>query len=213
MLLILSVSATIFTLAMFFSSLSIGWRFVKKRKTGSISVYPFLATFINCLLWLQYGILREDVVLIIVNAVGILTSGICTLVYHHYTVKKDHVENRILLLIIFICGFLLHIKHLTAERAVTVLGLSSSLASICMYAAPLITTSKVISTGSTASLSLPLSSTSFINCVLWFAYGYALNDHFIVIPNALGALLAGSQLALFVIYGRSIEQEGTLHDM
>jgi hypothetical protein len=36
--------------------------------------------------------------------------------------------------------------------------------------------------------------------IMWFLYGFALNDAFIQVPNAIGALISGVQLYLFVIY-------------
>lgn len=50
------------------------------------------------------------------------------------------------------------------------------------------------------SLHLPLSILSGLNGLLWFAYGLAITDYFIAVPNGLGALLAGVQLAFIVIY-------------
>ncbi|KAK9722486.1 Putative sugar transporter [Basidiobolus ranarum] len=198
---------------MFLSSLSIGWRFVKERKTGSVSIYPFLATFTSSLLWLQYGIFKEDAVLIIVSAVGISTSSLCILAYYHYTKNKSQVKRRVFLLAIFFCSFLVLVRHLTPEIASSILGVTSSFASVCMYAAPLVTVFEVIRTKSTISLSLPLSATSFVNCILWLTYGYVFEDLFIIIPNSLGSLLTGFQLILFMIYGRNVEHEIALIDV
>lgn len=52
----------------------------------------------------------------------------------------------------------------------------------------------------TEMLPLPLILMSFIGSIQWFAFGYIADDLFLQIPNFLGALLSGTQLALFCIY-------------
>lgn len=52
----------------------------------------------------------------------------------------------------------------------------------------------------TEMLPLPLILMSFIGSVQWFAFGLIANDRFLQVPNFMGAVLSGAQLALFCIY-------------
>jgi len=57
------------------------------------------------------------------------------------------------------------------------------------YVAPLTTMLKVLRQRDSASLNGPLSTMNVINGALWFAYGLAIKDYFIALPNGTGAAL------------------------
>lgn len=74
------------------------------------------------------------------------------------------------------------------------------LVTVIFFAAPCCMLLQVIRTKTTEILPSPLILTSFIVSVQWFIVGVIVNDHFIQIPNLMGALLSGTQLLLFLIY-------------
>lgn len=71
---------------------------------------------------------------------------------------------------------------------------------VLFFAAPCCMLLEVFRKRSTEMLPLPLILMSFIGSVQWFAFGLIANDLFLQVPNFLGALLSGLQLALFCIY-------------
>ena len=64
------------------------------------------------------------------------------------------------------------------------------------YTAPLSTVYNVIRTRNASSLFWPLSTMNIINGTLWAAYGIAITDYFIWVPNAIGAVMAAVTLVL-----------------
>lgn len=75
---------------------------------------------------------------------------------------------------------------------------------VLFFAAPCCMLMDVFRKKSTDMLPLPLILMSFIGSVQWFAFGLIANDLFLQIPNLLGAMLSGTQLALFCVYPNKI---------
>ncbi|GAX20550.1 solute carrier family 50 [Fistulifera solaris] len=71
---------------------------------------------------------------------------------------------------------------------------------VIFYAAPLSTIYTVLHTQSSASIHVPTMLTNTANGVFWFAYGLAVQDWFIAIPNGLGAALGATQMVLRVLF-------------
>jgi solute carrier family 50 protein (sugar transporter) len=70
----LETLAIIFTVGMFISTVPQTLQFLKTKTTGNASIFPYLATFINCSLWCKYGILVEIKSIFIVNFIGLIVS-------------------------------------------------------------------------------------------------------------------------------------------
>lgn len=62
------------------------------------------------------------------------------------------------------------------------------------YSAPLSTVYHVLRTRNAASLYWPLCLMNLVNGSLWTAYGIAVTDYFIWVPNGIGAVLAAFTL-------------------
>ncbi len=62
---------------------------------------------------------------------------------------------------------------------------------------------KVVRTKNSASIFWPMVSVAFINTCLWVAYGIAVKDIFVWLPNGLGCGLSVLNLTLCVIYPRT----------
>ncbi len=86
------------------------------------------------------------------------------------------------------------------EDPKTLAGTLACISSLVFCGSPLASVSDVIKTKSTEKLPFLLILSSFLVTIMWFLYGFALNDAFIQVPNAIGALISGVQLYLFVIY-------------
>lgn len=71
---------------------------------------------------------------------------------------------------------------------------------VLFFAAPLTMLFHVVRVKNSESLPFPLIASSFFVSLQWFVYGLLIDDTFVQVPNFLGCLLSGTQLALFVIY-------------
>ena len=70
------------------------------------------------------------------------------------------------------------------------------------YAAPLSTILEVVRSKCSSTLHWPLVLMNTINGALWLAYGLAIHDYFIWVPNGVGALVGLFLLALILVYPR-----------
>jgi hypothetical protein len=84
-----------------------------------------------------------------------------------------------------------------------VVGLVTNMLLVIFYAGPLSTIRTVMCrVKHTASIHIPTMITNTLNGVFWAAYGYAVADPFISVPNSLGAGLGLVQVLLYLLYPR-----------
>ena len=91
---------------------------------------------------------------------------------------------------------------LTEDMQQWIVGITANLNLLYFYAAPLSTIALVLQTKSTASIHVPTMMVNTANAVFWTAYGMAVLDYFIFVPNGCGALLGLVQMALCVLFPR-----------
>jgi solute carrier family 50 (sugar transporter) len=83
-----------------------------------------------------------------------------------------------------------------------VVGVTVNLNLVIFYASPLSVIWAVLSSRSSSKIHIPTMMGGFLNGTFWAAYGVAVLDAFIAVPNALGALLGVIQIVLCVIFPR-----------
>jgi solute carrier family 50 protein (sugar transporter) len=74
---------------------------------------------------------------------------------------------------------------------------------VFFYGAPLSTIWKVLSQKNTNTIHIPTLVTNTLNGTFWFAYGLAIQDWFIAVPNGMGAALGVVQVILLVLFPRT----------
>lgn len=79
-------------------------------------------------------------------------------------------------------------------------GYLSCTITVLFFAAPCCSLMDVFRKKSTEMLPFPLILMSFLVSVQWLVFGILAQDMFLQVPNALGAMLSGTQLLLFCIY-------------
>ena len=82
----------------------------------------------------------------------------------------------------------------------TTIGLFCNAVLLVYYASPLTTIKEVLEKRDASSLYWPISCANFVNGMSWATYGLALNDWLLFAPNAVGAALGASQMALIRAY-------------
>ena len=160
-----------------------------------------LCSFLNCILWSDYGLITNQFLLYLANGLG----GTITLIY--ITIFLIHVADRKVLLSLFYNFFLIcciveiyFVFYYLVPFKVT--GIIANIFNVLMYAAP---GEKIYQICKGASYQLiPIWSTigGTACSTSWMCYGFYQNDYYVVIPNALGVLASIVQIVIFVIYRR-----------
>jgi solute carrier family 50 protein (sugar transporter) len=109
-----------------------------------------------------------------------------------------------IILIWTVCVSFISFVHSFDDRArVLIVGCLVNLNLVFFYGAPLSTTYTVLSDKKSDSIHIPTMITNTLSASFWTAYGLAVEDPFIYVPNGLGALLGVVQIILCVLFPRS----------
>ncbi|CAF0891629.1 unnamed protein product [Adineta ricciae] len=195
---------TISTIGLFLTGVQICNRIYRMRSTGDISGFPFVATMVNCTLWLLYGYVGNNSTIVIVNFIGASLELIYALFYLQYTPDRNSFMRLIGMAAAFLATVAFYLLYIVSDRATASLhaGVVASFATVIMFGSPLASLKEVIQKQSTESLSLPLCFANLVVPAEWVLYGILINDKFVQVPNFLGAILGLIQVFLFYKYPR-----------
>nr|QHT64208.1 sugar efflux transporter 6 [Litchi chinensis] len=190
--------------------------FIQIMKKGSVeqfSPFPYLATLVNCMVWVMYGLpmVHPNTILVLtINAGGTALECFYIGIFLFYSDKEKRLKVYLVLLVelIFISLLLIVVLTLlhTTEKRSMVVGIICIVFNIMMYASPLFVMKLVITTKSVEYMPFFLSLASFGNGVAWFIYSFLPFDKYIAIPNGLGTLFSMAQLLLYACYYRSTQR-------
>ncbi|XP_072028769.1 sugar transporter SWEET1-like isoform X2 [Amphiura filiformis] len=198
----LSILCTITTIGLFLSGSRVCQKILRQGNTQNVSIMPFLSTFINCIMWLKYGILKPDGLLMLVNATGATLAGIYLVIYYLYAQDKDKIHRSLLYGGFLLYSVLVYVKFYLEdiESSLSTLGPVGICTMVMMFGSPLSTVAQVCRTKSTESVPFAMSLATFLTALEWLVYGRIVGDFYIEFPNFLGSVLGLIQLLLFVWY-------------
>ncbi|EYU33494.1 hypothetical protein ABFS82_05G065000 [Erythranthe guttata] len=210
---IVGVIGNIIALILFLSPVPTFYRIWKKKSVEQYSPVPYLATFINCGLWVLYGlplVHPHSTLVVTINGTGFVIEIVYLSLFLIFSDKKKRL--RLVVIVVAECVFMavlallvLTLAHTTKLRSVVV-GSICMVGNIMMYAAPLSVMKMVITTKSVEYMPFFLSLFSFLNGISWTAYALIRFDIFIVAPNGMGSLLGLAQLLLYATFYRSTKR-------
>ncbi|GLT35832.1 hypothetical protein SLA2020_102500 [Shorea laevis] len=192
-------------------------RMIRKRSTEEFSCLPYIVALLNCLFSTWYGLLVvsrrwENVTLITVNGLGIIFEVSFILIYIRFASARGKIKvaaTATSVVLVFctaaiISALVFHDHH---HRKVFV-GSVGLVASVAMYASPLVVVKQVIQTKSVEYMPFHLSLLTFLVSSIWLAYGLLRHDLFLASPNLVGIPLSIFQLVLYCKYrgGRIMEE-------
>jgi len=199
----LSASATLLALVLGLSPYKTIQEIRAQGDTSGFSFAPFLAIFVNAALACIYGFVVSNNVLIFVNGLNGIFSIYFIGQFYIYSKQKPMIRTLIMTITVGILVVIYHTSSAKENPAIRIqMGLLSNVATVIMFGSPLATMATVIKTRNAASIPVALSVASFACSTNWFLYGIVIWDYFVMIPNILGMILSGIQLALIGIYGR-----------
>ncbi|VDL73369.1 unnamed protein product [Nippostrongylus brasiliensis] len=199
----LSFSAICSTVGLFLCGIQICQRIRQRGTSEGTGSAPFLIAFISCAFWLQYGFLKNDQVVILVNVIGLVLQG-CYLAYYYSMTRNPRLLRKVIAAEFVAISLMLYAVHYAElkDKGREPLGIICVVLNIASIGAPLFQVGEVIRTKNSESLPLPLCLACFAVSLQWLLYGILVNDYVIQVPNYIATILSIVQLSLFVIYPR-----------
>lgn len=157
-------------------------------------------------LWLMYGLLLDDPTMKFVNTIGFALQSFYLLWFHVFTHNRRRLNTENFILLSFLSSVYLYGQYHPLE-GVSWVGLLACISSLIFSASPLAAVSDVIRTRSTEKLPFSMILASFLVSMLWYTYGYMINDSYVYIPNSVNTLLSGLQLSLFLVFPSKVHAE------
>ncbi|OMP02904.1 SWEET sugar transporter [Corchorus olitorius] len=211
---VVGVTGNVISLFLFLSPVPTFVQIWKKGSVEQFSPAPYLATFINCMIWVIYGLPMvhpHSTLVVTINGTGTAIEIVYLTLFLIFCHDKKK-RLKVLLIVIFeviliaiVTILVLTIVH-TTERRSMVVGIIAILFNIMMYASPLSVMKLVITTKSVEYMPFFLSLASLANGVAWTTYAFLPFDPFISIPNGLGTLFSLAQLLLYATYYKSTKR-------
>ncbi|EEF44888.1 bidirectional sugar transporter SWEET4 [Ricinus communis] len=207
---IVGIVGNIISFCLFLSPLPTFYRIIKKKDVEEFQFYPYVATVLNCMLWMFYGlpIVKEDSLLVVtINSIGLVIELVYLGIYCFYD-NQNKGRKKVGLCLLGEVGFMAVIIaiamlafHKLKYRSLFV-GVFCDILNVMMYSSPLLIMKKVIMTKSVEYMPFPLSLAGFLNGACWTAFAIIKLDLFILISNGLGTLAGAFQLIIFFRYYR-----------
>ena len=200
--LLLRVAGPCFFLWMQYSTFMTAQAISARKSVGSIPLLPFLSLFMNCIVWTFYGLLKDDMTVLVPNGLGVATGGYCTYVYYTFSTPKQRQES-VKFARTSVALFVLN-TFLFLDSDAYHIGLIGCCLAVCLMGSPLSALQTVLESASTESMPFATSLAAFLNSLSWTAYGgFISHDPMIYVPNLLGLAITSVQMLLFAKYGIS----------
>ncbi|RWR89577.1 LOW QUALITY PROTEIN: bidirectional sugar transporter SWEET4-like protein [Cinnamomum micranthum f. kanehirae] len=189
--------------------------FIQIWKKGSVEQFspvPYLATLLQCMLWVVYGLpLVHPHSVLVLTLMGCVIEFIYVVLFLVYSDRKKRLKVFAMLVmetafVVLVFVLVLTLAH-TYERRSLIVGVLCVVFGTMMYVAPLSVLKLVIKTKSVEFMPLSLSIASFLNGICWTSYALIRFDLFITIPNGLGTLFAIVQLVLYATFYKSTQRQ------
>ncbi|KAG3115786.1 hypothetical protein PI124_g17450 [Phytophthora idaei] len=193
-------------------------RMRKMKSTGDMSVLPCVLLYANCYLLCWYSYAVDNIIpLFLTAALGVISGAILAVFFYKWTahkrdVMKVFIISATVMLLETIYGLIALLGWTGQSRSSTgtALGVLVIISSVGLYASPMATIRHVIRTKTSSSMPFTMGVVNVINSFCWVVYAILVDDVFILVPNASGALLGSIQLILTLIYPRKAPSEGQI---
>lgn len=208
------IVGNVISFGMFLSPMPTFIRIFKKKSVEEFSIIPYVATLMNCMLWMVYGlpvVHPKSTLVLTINAAGTGIELSYVILYLIFSSGAKRRKAMILFLVelVFVAAVVVIVITCfhTHERRTLFVGILCVIFCVMMYLAPLSVMRLVIQTKSVEYMPLFLSVASFFNGLCWTIYAQIRFDLFITIPNAIGLVFSITQLVLHVMYYKSTKRQ------
>lgn len=182
---------------------------------------PFSFMILNSMGWVIYALMIDNLYVFFANMSGVLLGLFYMLTVMMTTVRSASMKDDTFPLLYFqlerqLLGALLLwiLLSLVSTSSLSqlwfrasghhlqrlIIGNTVMIFNVAYYASPFSTLLKVIRSKDSSSILAVMVSANLLDAGLWLIYAGAINDWYLMIPNALGVLLAVSQLIVRLLY-------------
>ncbi|WOK96002.1 hypothetical protein Cni_G04709 [Canna indica] len=192
------------------------YRIYKMKSIGSYDSVPYVVALFSAMMWVYYGFLTLDVLLLTIN-IGCCFVEVCYLIiFIIYAPRKARARTfkMILLVNVGIYGGILLLTGILIKgdkRAQIQGGICASFA-VTVFAAPLTIIRLVIRTKSVEYMPFSLSFFLTLSAIAWFSYGMLLGDLFVALPNVLGFIFGITQIIIYLMYMNHKKEDGSSNE-
>ncbi|KAJ0985820.1 hypothetical protein J5N97_004176 [Dioscorea zingiberensis] len=177
----------ILTFGLFLSPVPTFWKIIKRKDVEDFSPIPYLATLMNCILWVFYGlpfVHPNSLLIVTINGFGLVVEVVYIIILFIYGRKLRKKMSGILAAEItfmaVVALIVLLVGHTVKTRS-KIVGSLCVIFGICMYAAPLSVMKLVVATKSVKYMPFFLSLAGCLNGIDWAIYGFIHFDIFVVV--------------------------------
>lgn len=190
----------VLSLALYLSPMPAVLRVIRERRLDDLNTTPIALMVLSTVTWTGYGCALPNRYIIAASGPGIaLTIWYVVSVLPLMGSDPGLATFRMLIVSAAIISTnewtFAHLWLPESQRKIFMGGFATTI-SVILYASPLSTAVEVIRARDAGSILASLTIAQLLNCGMWAAYGLAIEDPWISVPNVLGVGLAGLQLLL-----------------
>ncbi|CAN6444489.1 unnamed protein product [Victoria cruziana] len=188
---VVGIVGNVISFGLFFSPLPTFVQICKKGAVEQFSPLPYLATLLNCMLWVLYAlplVHPHSLLVITINGCGLAIELVYLSLFLIYSDRKQRLKIAVYIVmevafVVAVSAAVILLAH-THERRSLIVGSLCVFFGCVMYAAPLSVMKLVIRTKSVEYMPFFLSLTSFANGICWTAYALIRFDLFMTVSNS-----------------------------
>jgi len=169
---------------------------IHSKSTGGYTVAPYISSLLCSSLWLTYALIagsaKSD--MIPLNAISFGIYFIYCGIFLFYTPERFK-TLRVYMAALGILAAVVAVGIFT--KSLIFVGVMATIGNCLMFAAPMMVMQLVVRTQSVRYMPLLLSLSAFLCADVWLLWAILVNDYFVLVPNALGAVFGLIQLVLY----------------
>ena len=156
-------------------------------------------SFINCIFWIVYGLVKKETIIYITNSFGSVITIIWITIYLIYFGKKYFFVSLIInILILSICITIPYLFYYIVEE--NYISLISFIFNILMYTSPLENIIKAIKMKNIQIFPIFSSIGIFVCSICWLIFGISKKDRYLILSNSFGIFFSIIQVVICIIY-------------
>ncbi|PIA15359.1 hypothetical protein COEREDRAFT_82107 [Coemansia reversa NRRL 1564] len=172
-----------------------------------VPILQTLASFLSCILWFKYGLIKHDTTVSLVNGVGTMVTMYILGCFWVYDSSPRRVESGVLVASIISVSLVGYVDYAKDVWSLELYSMICCLMSLVFLGSPLGHIGKVVESRDASVLLPSVAALALANNMLWCVYGVMREDPYMFVPNIIGSSFCALQLALVAYYGRAIAEK------